>query len=633
MIPVPNPVQAAPDALDFGDLALGGRLTRIVNLRNTSVNDIVFAEAVVQGAPGAFSVSDVFTTECTGEPRAEPNVLKQAGCTSLKVTFAPLVVGLVEDVLVINFRNDEHPQVEVPLRGVGVAPRIRVCLLDANGALVEDACTKSDGSSVSQPTLDFGPVPFGESAIRKVRVVNLASVPFELAGVDIAPEHPQFKRLTPGPLPTIPGGGSADFEFEFTPRSDGESKALLVVTPSEASLAITLDAKGSGNGPRICLTPAAGLVFGDIPVGEARLQTVTIQNCGLVRYRIDRLELTSDSGIFTFAGGDVPDLPFDFGQGSEIRLHVTYTPSVVRSDAGKVFVKAKYDENGVTWENESEVTFAGSGKAPDCARRKPVANAGADMTIEPLRQANLDGSLSRAPFGSITYDWRLVEQPSGANATLEGATSPLPTLETPVAGEYLVTLVVADRYGCRSEPDSAVVRAVPRSRLFVELTWEEAHSDLDLHLVGPGGTFGTAPGDAWWRNASPDWSAATALTGDGNRANDPMLLGDATWGRGPESIVLGNAGNAGFEVWVANMCDRPFVDGAFGSSQGPVTATLRVWENGRKALEVSQSLARGERWHAGSIAVSHDGAQIAATASEDELVPETSSDVCPGDQG
>ena len=98
----------------------------------------------------------------------------------------------------------------------------------------------------------------------------------------------------------------------------------------------------------------------------------------------------------------------------------------------------------------------GSSEGPNAA---PVADAGADQSVETGALVTLDGSGSFDPNGDeITYGWSFVSRPSGSAAALSDATTVRPTFTADVEGSYVIRLVVSDG-DLQSDPDEVVVTA------------------------------------------------------------------------------------------------------------------------------------------------------------------------------
>ena len=75
----------------------------------------------------------------------------------------------------------------------------------------------------------------------------------------------------------------------------------------------------------------------------------------------------------------------------------------------------------------------------------PVANAGADQSVQVNDAVQLDGSGSSDVDGnSLTFKWSFVSRPGGSNAALSNTTVVKPTFDVDVAGTYTVRLIVND---------------------------------------------------------------------------------------------------------------------------------------------------------------------------------------------
>lgn len=87
--------------------------------------------------------------------------------------------------------------------------------------------------------------------------------------------------------------------------------------------------------------------------------------------------------------------------------------------------------------------------------KPPVANAGADITINDGETANLNGSASSDPDGSIaSYEWWLAGQLQGSSSRL--------TLSKLAVGSHVATLKVRDNQGLvASDTVTIVVKALP----------------------------------------------------------------------------------------------------------------------------------------------------------------------------
>ncbi|MCA9568238.1 MAG: hypothetical protein KC656_10360, partial [Myxococcales bacterium] len=188
---------------------------------------------------------------------------------------------------------------------------------------------------------------------------------------------------------------------------------------------------------------------------------------------------------------------------------------------------------------------------------------------------------SGSPIGRalVGWSWSLASAPVGSAAVLVPAGTTA-ELEVDVAGAYRVEVVATDEDGRDSPPCVAAATAVPHD-LVVELTWDQPGDDLDLHLLAPGGVFGTAL-DCYFANcgvAAPspvDWGVP------GVAIDDPLLEADDAVGTGPERTRLRRATPGTYTIVVYD----------FGTDPGILAtqATVDVYVSGLLAGSITRTL-------------------------------------------
>ena len=116
-------------------------------------------------------------------------------------------------------------------------------------------------------------------------------------------------------------------------------------------------------------------------------------------------------------------------------VRASFTPDMAGTYTGTLVVRA----NGVDSAPDAVTVNAVTGNVA------PVADAGPDRSAAPNGSITLDGTASRDPNKTtITYTWRIVEQPPGSHPTLTNATSATPTFTADVAGRYVLALTCSD---------------------------------------------------------------------------------------------------------------------------------------------------------------------------------------------
>ncbi len=183
------------------------------------------------------------------------------------------------------------------------------------------------------------------------------------------------------------------------------------------------------------------------------------------------------------------------------------------------------DDDGET--SSCTVTVIGLPSPPD-AICPPYVDTVPLGTATVVAMAVDDGAI-------VQTRWRSVSRPPGSRAG-----DPLPydalttVVPTDLAGEYPIELSVVDDDGnlatCRT-----VVRAVATEGLRVEVFWDTDGTDMDTHVMRPGGTTWVGDDDCNFRNCQGGALLEWGAPGD---ADNPHLDIDDTDGFGPENVNI-----------------------------------------------------------------------------------------------
>lgn len=122
-------------------------------------------------------------------------------------------------------------------------------------------------------------------------------------------------------------------------------------------------------------------------------------------------------------------------------------------------------------------------------------------------------------------------------------------------------------------------------RLHIRLDWPLLGSDVDLHLVRPGGTYFTA-GDTFFMNPNPDWGMP------GNTCDDPTLDVDCITQCTVENIRLGKLEDGVYQVKVHYYSDH---------DQGPTAPRVSLWFRGVAYAFGPRGISDGDVWDVATV--------------------------------
>jgi PKD repeat protein len=198
-------------------------------------------------------------------------------------------------------------------------------------------------------------------------------------------------------------------------------------------------------------------------------------------------------------------------------------------------------------------------------------------------------------------------------------------------GEYIIT--VFDEIGKLISGTVTVdTGGAVAAEMRIKLSWNTDDTDIDLHLIKPGGEL-WGPGDCYWDNLHPDWDDDGEYYDPNdpgnNDENDPYLDVDDMNGYGPEHITIHNP-PAGIYSVVINYWE----DNGHGPSDATVTVTL--YEGATNEIVQTfgpHTMSNNDYWEATTITMpqgtfsSMAQSTLRSTGAMPEKEPPTSKDV------
>jgi len=427
--------------------------------------------------------------------------------------------------------------------------------------------------------LELGAVPVLREASGEVPLVNAGRASLRVLAVGIQEADTPF-QVQSAPE-SVGAGGQEVIRVAFVPPGEAEYRATLVVETDDSERGVVeVVLTGEGRTAAALELEPEVLDFGRIPEGQAVARSFSVSARGTADLVLEDLRLTSGtSAAFGLVGSVRTPAVVDMGE--EVQLTVRYSVPEGASEAlsGGVLLRTTDPVR-----REAIVELRGA------VNRAPVPAVAPLGTSAPGQEVVLDGAGSMDPDGDapLAYQWVLRSRPVGAQASIAepSAARTMLRLDAAVPGEYEVELHVTDAAGARSvRPAQARVVAAPAQQLLVELFWDNAATDMDLHVLRiPGAALGSIPDDCHYANPRPDWGTP-GVAGD-----DPELMRDALTGYGPEVFGYVEPVEGSYRLAVVFARENGAVDPRS-------MVTVRVYERGVVKGEFRRMLLhQGDAW-------------------------------------
>jgi hypothetical protein len=444
----------------------------------------------------------------------------------------------------------------------------------------EDVARQVRPRLVAPPaTLELGAVPVLRESTGQLPLTNAGRAALRVFDARIKDAGSPFRVLA---APEgVGAGGEGAVQIAFVPPAEEVYRATLEVEtddPEHGTVEVALI--GEGRTAAVLGLEPGVLDFGRVAEGQVVARSFSVLAGGTADLVLEDLRMADGTSPAFGLVGSVRT-PTVVKLGGEVQLTVRCAAPVGTGEvmSGSVLLRSTDPAR-----RDVAVELRGA------VNRAPLAVVAPVGPSAPGREVVLDGTGSGDPEGDspLSYRWVLRSRPVGAQASLaepEAARTVL-RLDATVPGEYEVELHVTDAAGARSlEPARARIVAAPAQQLWVEMFWDNATTDMDLHVLRvPGTVLGSIPDDCHYANPRPDWGEA------GSAWDDPALLRDALTGYGPEVFGYAEPVAGSYRVAVVFARDN-------GAADPRSAVTVRVYERGVMKGEFKRTLAhQGDAW-------------------------------------
>jgi hypothetical protein len=289
-----------PSIVDFGNVAVGTTVTRVVTLTNGTESDCQITPSSVSGSQAA-----QFTVDQSGTALDVP----AGGLVEINVTYAPTAVSASDSASFILSASSSN--VIVDLKGSAVAS----CL------------------QISPAPLSFAFVPPSDSRTLPLHLANGCGTPIIVTLLGIGDGgNPEVFALADqawmgGILNPVV---SVDLDVTFTPPMIGKYDGVVDLAVAGEDAGVRADLTGFGGGAVISCAPAS-LDFGTTAVGIPTSLPVTCTNKGTdvpghPEAGLSITQLVSNNPLFS-GSVDAQSLPQPVAAGESVRVDATYTPA------------------------------------------------------------------------------------------------------------------------------------------------------------------------------------------------------------------------------------------------------------------------------------------------------------------
>lgn len=436
--------------------------------------------------------------------------------------------------------------------------------------------------------VDFGTVPVLNEKTVEVELQSLGRAKLTVSNVSLAQDDGIFSIVS---FPASIEGGDVDkLVLKFVPQAEAEyGNTLSFDSDDEEHPHLEISLKGVGSTRAVVTVEPETLDFGRAAECGSSVLLFSVKSTGTADLVINSIGfLDGGSDAFSFVGSTrtpatVKTTDPETGLPGEIQ--VTVRAAAPAGSEGTLTGTIRLETTDPDRREVLLPVTAVVNKAPVATIAPlPVGAPGQVVTLDGAGSSDADGDTP------LTYAWTMRSKPLSSNTVISPVDQPTATmtLDPSVPGQYEVQLDVTDATGAKScQPARATVVATPAQKLLVEMFWDNAGTDIDLHVVRNNhSTLFVTPDDCYYQNRTPDWG----LLGDAS--DDPELERDALTGYGPEVFGYVNPVNGTYRVWA-------YFQNALGSTTPASKVTVRVYQFGVLKAEATRTLsAAKESWKA-----------------------------------
>jgi Abnormal spindle-like microcephaly-assoc'd, ASPM-SPD-2-Hydin len=280
---------STPASVSFGKVVVGASGSASVNLSNTGSASVTISQASVTGT--GFSM--------VGSPTGQ--TIPPGQSFSFTAQFSPTSVGNATGTISVASNASNSPMT-IALTGAGTVP----------------------GLGVSPGAVNFKGIVVGNIGTATLNLSNTGSAAVTISQASVTGTGFTISGLAAGL--TIQPGQNSSFAAQFQPTSTGSASGSISISSNSPNSPMTIALTGTGTQPEIGAIPSSA-PFGNVTVGNANSQTITLTNGGTANLIISQGSVTGNG--FKITGLSTP---LTITPGSNATFNAVFTPA----GAGKV---------------------------------------------------------------------------------------------------------------------------------------------------------------------------------------------------------------------------------------------------------------------------------------------------------
>ncbi len=421
------------DDTDFGQISIGGTITKTYTIQNTGVSDLF-----ISLPPGLTGSSDF---SVASNPAF---LIVPAGSSTFDIDFTPTAVGVVTGTVSITSNDPDESPYTFDIQAEGTAVNEPDITILGNGVTISDG----DTTPSTTDDTDFGQVNIGAALTRTYTIENegaqtlFVSAPSLTGSADFS--------VTGSPAFSVAPGATTTFDIEFTPSGTGVVTSTISISSNDpdAENPYTFDIQGEGvvlteadinvQGNAIDIadgdtTPstADNTDFGTINLTTSSTVTYTIENTGTATLFVGTPSLTG-SADFSITANPA----FSVAPGGSTTFDVQYAPTAIGAASAEVSIPSNDPDT------ENPYTFAIQGEGIPANQPEidiqGLGNSIANGDTTPSVTDDTDFGQTDISSGSVSHTFTIFNT-GDIDLNLTG-TSPFVTISGANAADFSVTV-------------------------------------------------------------------------------------------------------------------------------------------------------------------------------------------------